>query len=422
MSYYVLADCNNFYASCERLFDPGLEGKAVIVLSNNDGCVVARSQEAKKLGIKMGEPFFKIRTLCKHAGVKVFSSNYQLYGDLSERVMNVLSERAPEIEIYSIDEAFLKFPSTITPEEIINTCIDLKKTVKKWVGIPISLGIGPTKVLAKLANDLAKQDRDKGIFNLYDPMTQKELLQSCDVDKIWGVGAGLKIRLNRLGIYTVWQFREADPSMIRKKLGVVGERMLWELRGVCCLPLIEEASSKKSITCSRSFGKTVTKLSDLSEALSSHVTTACIKLREQGSCASAICVFTEAIIDPKAGTRSHHNRISTFSLPTHDTPHIITAAKECLKALFNPNAQYKKCGVILLDLVPTESIVPDFFLGSIDPQRTLLMNTVDAVNGHFGKNTLFYGATGIDRPWKMRSDVRSCHYTTSWDNLKIVLA
>jgi DNA polymerase V len=418
MSHFVLADCNNFYVSCERLFNPRLLGKPVIVLSNNDGCVVARSQEAKKLGIQMGEPYFKIRDFCSRMKVIVFSSNYQLYGDLSDRVMDILSVQAPEVEIYSIDEAFLKFPESWTPDALFSHCLNLRRIVNKWVGIPISLGIAPTKTLAKVANDWVKKNQDIGVFDLSPPDVRREILQNCPVEDVWGIGSRLKERLHRIGVFTAWQFQSCEPELIRQKMGVTGERMLWELRGLSCLELNPPAP-KKSITTSRSFGKIVTDFSELSYALSTFVNTACVKLRSQGSFATALCVYLEAIDDAKAGTRRYFKMAASLPYPSNDTSLMITSAKSCLKKLFDPKERYKKCGVILLDLVPEAE--PDFFLGAQDPKRQAIMSMMDAVNEQRGKNALFFGAMGVTRGWKMRSDQTSRRYTTDWNGLALVL-
>lgn len=419
MSHFVLADCNNFYASCERLFNPKLDGIPLIVLSNNDGCVVARSQEAKKIGIKMGQPYFQIKDFCIFHKVAVYSSNYRLYGDLSARVMNILSEASPDIEIYSIDEAFMKYPASIPAELMLTTCTELRKKIKKWVGLPISLGIAPTKTLAKIANDLAKKNQT-GIFDLSSSFIQKEVLQNYPIGDVWGIGSRLSTRLRSIGIYTAWEFKEMQPSIIRKKMGVVGERMLWELRGVSCLQL-EESKAKKSITTSRSFGKIVIEKEEIEEALATFVSTACVKLRAQGSCANAICVFLEAL-DGNLGMRRQFSMTRPFAFPTSDTPQIISTAKQILSKIFVDKERYKKCGIILLDLVEKDLVIPDLFLGNFDPKRITLMQTVDHVNARFGKNMVFFGALGTNPQWKMRSDRRSQYNTTEWSALPIVRA
>lgn len=417
MSHFVLADCNNFYASCERLFNPKLEGVPLIVLSNNDGCVVARSQEAKKIGIKMGQPYFQIKDFCSRHRVAVYSSNYRLYGDLSERVMNILSEASSDIEIYSIDEAFLQYSASLPIDLIFSKCIELRKKVKKWVGLPISLGIAPTKTLAKIANDLAKKNQ-MGVFSLSSPTIQKEVLQDYPVEDIWGIGSRLSAQLRSIGILTAWEFKEMDPSIIRKKMGVTGERILWELRGLSCLKL-EEPKEKKSITKSRSFGKIVTERKEIEEALATFVSTACIKLRAQGSCANGISVFIESL-NGELSTRRQYSMVKTFAFPTSDTPQMISAAKLILSKIFVEKERYKKCGIILLDLVAKELVIPDLFLGGFDPKRATLMRTVDSVNARFGKNTVFFAAIGTNPQWKMRSDRRSQYNTTEWNALPIV--
>jgi DNA polymerase V len=422
MDYFVLVDCNNFYVSCERLFNPRLEARAVIVLSNNDGCVVARSREAKQLGIPMGAPFFKIRDVCRHQNILVYSSNYALYGDLSQRVMQILTEMSPEIQIYSIDEAFLKFSGSTPPEEMRAHCVSIRKKIKKWVGIPTSIGIAPTKTLAKVANDLAKKDTVHGVFDLSSPEVQLKILKDYPIEEVWGIGSRLKVKLQSWGIYTAGEFREADPVFIRRKLGVVGERMLWELRGISCLPLELERAPKQSITCSRSFGQAVTEQEGLEEALATYMASACVRLREEGSCAQALCVFVEAYLDAKAGTRQTFSTAIDLPFPTHDTPVLIHIAKQCLKKIFRVGHRYKKCGVILLDLIAQERIAPDLFTGNVDPKRERVAGIVDALNAHLGKNTLFYGAMGIDPSWKMRSQKRSSGFTSAWETLAKVKA
>ena len=420
MPYFILADCNNFFVSCERLFHPKLEGRPVIVLSSNDGCVVSRSQEAKKLGIKMGDPFFKVREFCDRMKVVVFSSNYKLYGDISQRVMEVLLSEAEEMEVYSVDEAFLRFSDSMRPEKMFDFCVELRRKVKQWVGIPISLGIASTKTLAKLSNDMAKKDRSIGVFDLTSPSLLKRVLQDYPVGDIWGIGPRLSERLHAIEIRTAWEFREMEPTFVRRKMGVVGERMLWELRGVSCLT-IDEPAPKKNICFSRSFGRVVTDPIELAEALSTYVSGACVKLREQKSYANAIIVFLEAVLDAKEGSRRHYGMTASFSQPTNDTPQIITAAKHCLEKMVLKNERYKKCGIMLLDLISEELVVPDLFSGFSSLKRRKLMDVVDSLNVYYGKNTLFYGASGINRQWKTRADKCSQPYT-EWKGLVTAFA
>jgi len=416
MTYYVLVDCNNFYVSCERLFNPKLENKPVIVLSNNDGCVVARSNEAKKLDIKMGEPFFKIQSFCESSNVFVFSSNYSLYGDLSRRVMNILLSESVEMEIYSIDEAFLKYPNPPSASELFFNCIDLKNKAEKWVGIPLSFGIASTKTLAKIANDVAKKECKRGILNFTCNELIEEVLKTYPISDVWGIGKGFVQRLKLMGIFTAWDFKECNPSMIRKKMGVVGERILWELRGVSCLPLSLNIA-KKSISSSRSFGKIVTSQAEIGEALSCFVSKAAASLRAQKSSASAICVYLEFFLDKKNNAKQTISSIKKFLVPTSYTPHIIREAKAVLKKIYVENVEYKKCGIVLLDLVDDKNVALDLFLKRESHNNCHLMSTVDSINFVYGKDKLFFGATGIDRKWKMNKDRSSPYSTTSWECL-----
>lgn len=416
---FVLIDCNNFFVSCERLFNPQLEGKPVIVLSSNDGCVVARSQEAKDLGIKMGEPYFTIQALCERCHVEVFSSNFSLYGNLSARVMSMLRDFCADIEIYSIDEAFLSFPDSEPIASLIAASSALRRKVKQWTGIPISIGIAPTKTLAKVANYQAKKKRATGICSLTTLQEQTKTLHSLPVEEVWGIGSRTTKALHPMGIRTAQEYRDADPLMIRNKFGVVGERILWELRGKDCLPL-SEAAPKQSITCSRSFGQIVTALEDLEEAIANHVFSASRKLREQNEYANALYVFFEFLTDKGKGLRGSHSSTVTFSQPTSDTGRMIAAAKNALASLFQKELAYKKCGVILLNLVPEHSVHGDLFAPRPDPKRIQLAKTVDAINKQYGKETLTYAAMGTDHSWECRSQKRSNRFTSVWDELPIV--
>lgn len=416
-NYFVLVDCNNFYVSCERVFNPGLEGKPVIVLSSNDGCVVSRSQEAKQLAIPMGAPFFKIRDLCRAQNVQVYSSNYELYGDISQRIMRILSDHCPDLEIYSIDEAFLTF--SMDPQELVSYCTWLKAKIKKWVGIPVSMGLSTTKTLAKMAAAIAKKNREIGLFDATAPSTQEEALKTFGIEEVWGIGRNLSAQLKALGIRTAFAFKNREPSFIRKQMGVVGERILLELSGISCLHL-EEPASKKSITCSRSFGMRVTQETDLAEAMATFVHTACVKLRDQKSVATAIHVYIESVVDILPGTRKQHSLIIPFPSPTNDTPVMIGLAKKAIKQLFHPGLIYKKCGVTLLDLMDETKIATDFLSEPINPKRQRAMRAMDTLNDRFGKNVIFYGAMGIRPRWKPTADQRSASYTSKWNDLPTV--
>jgi DNA polymerase V len=404
----VLADCNNFFVSCEKVFNPRLEGAPVVVLSSNDGCVVSRSNEAKKLGIKMGDPYFQIKEFCTRHGVAVFSSNFMLYQDLSRRVMEILTAAQPNIQIYSVDEAFLEYPEN---EGIVSICKVLRKQVNDWVGIPISLGIAPTKTLAKVAGNLAKKS-DSGVFDIRDPEVQREVLAKYAIGEVWGIGSRLAKVLKEMGIHNALDFREMDPPIVRKKMGVIGERLLWELRGLSCNHL-EERKPKKSITVSRSFGAVITDQETLAEALATFAAAASEKLRKQGSKAAELSIFLGDGAEIESSEES-------FYQPTSDTSQIIAMAKLLLARIFTPTKRYKKCGVLLAGLILEDAAPSDLFAPKTNPKRKALMNTIDTLNGRFGKNRLFFAAAGVNPTWGPRKDELSSHNTTEWDALPVV--
>ena len=422
MKYCSLVDCNNFYVSCERLFNPALEGRPVIILSNNDGCVVARSLEAKRLGIAMGEPYYQVSRLCSDRDVVVYSSNYQLYGDLSRRVMATLATIVPEPEVYSIDEAFLWFPEGMSVRDVADQCVRAKERILQWVGIPTSIGIAPTKTLAKLATKLAKS-RSSGIAVVALPSNREwePVLKTTPVRELWGVGSGLEKQFHSLGIRSAWDLYESDPLRIKCRAGVVGERLLWELHGVPCLPFARE-EKRKSITRSRSFAEAITDLKDLSDALATHISAACEELRVEGSCAHAMSLFASTAIDPITKERKSYGTTLSFPVPTNETPYAIGLAARTVHRWAKQGLRYKKCGVVMLDLIPEQQVAPDLFHEGPTEKRREILHVVDAINTRFGKNTLFYGATGLSHRWQMRCDHRSRRYTTCWDELAVVHA
>jgi len=413
---FLLVDCNNFYVSCERLFNPKLEGRPVIVLSNNDGCVVARSQEAKKLGVQMGEPFFQVRERCKAWGVIVYSSNYALYGNLSSRVMEILKTFSPDVEIYSIDEAFLRFDAEMPLEAVAS---EIRKRVRQWVGIPVSIGIGPTKTLAKAANKIAKSG--SSIFDLRSRPVQEEMLHKLVPRDIWGVGRSTAETLQTLGIYTARDFRDAATTLIRRQLGVVGERTQLELQGISCLPL-EEATSPQSICRSRSFPHVITDIGIIAEALATHASCVAERLREERCVTSAISVFLEAMRKPSERTRDYFSVAAALPSPTYDTTQLIRAAKQGLERIFRSEMRYKKCGVVALDVAAERDVELDLFTERVDPRRKRLLETMDVVNQGAGKRILTFAATGVGRAWEMRSEKRSPRYMSSWRELAMVMA
>jgi DNA polymerase V len=412
---FALVDCNNFYASCERVFNPRLSNRPIVVLSNNDGCIVARSNEVKALGIPMGVPFFKQKTVLKKHDVAVFSSNYQLYGDMSKRVMDSLRLFCPDMEVYSIDEAFLRLDH-LQPRNLNEYCKIIRAKVLQWTGIPVSIGIGPTKVLAKVANHVAKKQTDDGVFDIRSRDAQDRILKALEVKKLWGIARRSAERLAGLGITTASELRDASPTMIRKRLSVVGERILRELKGQSCIDL-EDIQPKKNIMSSKSFGEPLTTKESMAEALSNYAARACEKLRKQKSRAQAVYVFVQTN-NFKETDKQYSNSITcTLAIPTSDTRIIISAAKYCLSKIYKPGFRYKKAGIMLLDLIPESLEQRNLFTETNHHPGDHLMNVLDRINDNHGPDTLFIGAQGVAREWKMRCGSRSPRYTTQWDEL-----
>jgi DNA polymerase V len=414
MTIYALVDCNNFYASCEKVFNPSLANQPVIVLSNNDGCVVARSQEVKDLGIPMGQPVFKIKNLIEKHKIKVFSSNYELYGDMSHRVMTVLGNFATELEIYSIDEAFLHLAGFIKPME---HCQQIKKIIQQWTGLPVSIGIGNTKTLAKVANHYAKKNK-LGVFDL-TIINVDNLLKNIPVLEIWGIGAQSTKLLNSYGIRTALDLKNAEDNFIRKNLKVTGLRTVYELRGIPCITLEEQPQPRKNITCSRSFGKKITSLAELQQAVAQYVSIAAEKLRTMHLITRKIFIF---INTNPFGKDPYYANATTISLPvaTSNTLEIIKASVKAVEKIYKDGYFYKKAGVIFLDLLSETSIQLNMF-SSVSQERTRqLMRTIDDINSWATKELIYSAAIGKNRDWHMSRRLKSPAYTTRWDDLPIV--
>jgi DNA polymerase V len=424
MSIFALVDCNNFFASCERVFNPALEKKPVVVLSNNDGCVIARSNEAKALGVPMGKPYYQCRDICREHGVYVFSSNYYLYGDMSDRVMSALNHFCPDMEVYSIDEAFLQLDG-FAHVDIHAYMQHVRAKIKQWTGIPVSIGIGPTKVLAKAANHIAKKNRDLGVFSLCDPDLQNAVLSNFKVEDIWGIGYQSSMKLNDLGIKTAKHFRDSDPKFIRKNFSVMGERLLQELRGVSCLSLAAFSEPSKNIRSSRSFGHYLSSYDEIAEALAHYAARACEKMRAQGSKTQGIHVFLRSNRF-KADAHYFNKGINCcFEAPTNDSRLIIAQAKLGLKKIFQPGLEYKKTGIILLDLVAATLEQGDLFASlsphRVNPEKTdQLMTIIDHINKTYGQQGLFIAAQGTQRAWQGKSNLRTPRYSTHWEELATV--
>jgi DNA polymerase V len=416
---YVLFDCNQFYVSCERAFAPYLERQPVGVLSNNDGCLVALSTELKALGINRGTPSFQIREIVKGHKVHLFSSNYELYGDMSSRVMRIVASMSDDIEIYSIDEAFLLFQDMHSSFSVFDHARAIRKRVKKETSIPISVGIARTKTLAKIANMIAKKSKED-IFELHDTFQTEAILKKVAVGDIWGIGRQHTKRLNRYGIYTAYDFMTAPTYQIRKEMSINGERTQLELRGIPCLDMKSTISSPKSIICSRSFGKPVSNLSEMLESISLYASKAVKNLRKKNSVAKTITVFITT--NPFKDTRQYANVIHG-SLPDYSayTPDFINLATTLMQKIFRENYQYKKSGVMLTDMIPQNRIYPSLF--SIPygaDKRHSIMQVVDKVNEQYGKEKIFFASNGIKNSWQMRREMTSPRYTTRWDELLVV--
>jgi len=412
----ALVDCNNFYASCERVFNPKLWGVPVVVLSNNDGMIVARSNEAKALGIKMGEPLFKVQNLVKKYGVKVFSSNYVLYGDMSCRVMNCLSQYSPDVEIYSIDEAFLNLKG-FESRNLVKYGTDLRNTVKQWTGIPVSIGIAKTKTLAKLANHIAKKDpKFKGVLNIYYEDDVNEFLKRTEVSDIWGVGRQYTKLLNNHNIKTAYDFIQLDDNWIKKKMTVMGLRTAMELRGIPCITLETSPSPKKAIISSRSFSKLTSNKQDIRESVAFFTSIAAQKLRKQRSAASLLTVFLRT--NPFKDIPQYHNGVLVqLPLPTDSTSEMISYAMKGVEQIFRWGFQYQKVGVMLAGIVPRDRNQYILFDREDRERMDKINDVIDEINKEMGAWTISFAATGTNRNWKTRADMKSPRYTTNWEEL-----
>jgi len=420
---YALVDCNNFYVSCERVFNPRLEGRPVVVLSNNDGCVVARSNEAKRLGIRMGQPAFQSRDLFRNHNVAVYSSNYALYGDMSQRIMHTLSQFASDQEVYSIDESFLCFPEE-SPELLISFARHIRRVVRRWTGLPVSVGLARTKTLAKVANCIAKKNPvHEGVFSLADHPDVEGVLSGVDVEDVWGVGPRHASMLRRHGVLNALQLRNAHDIWIRKSMTVMGLRTVMELRGVSCIPLESAPVPRKGIMSSGSFGRPVESLGELKEALAAYVTSAAEKLRGQNSAASVVHVFL--LTNRFKEDEPQYNNAATAALPLASsyTPDLIRCAHERLEAIYRPGYRYKKIGVFLAEIVPRDSVQLSLLASEYPHERNrVLMDMVDRINARWGDDAVGYAACGVNRDWRMRRELLSPRYTTQWSEIPVVLS
>ena len=419
----ALVDCNNFYVSCERVFNPALEGRPVGVLSNNDGCIVARSNELKALGVEMGTARHLLSPALRRQ-VVLLSSNYALYGDMSQRVNEVLAGFSPHIEVYSIDESFVGFQG-FDPDTLEERGSKLRTTVKQWTGIPVSVGFAPTRVLAKVANHMAKKHphfKESGVCTLKaDSLMSQRVLEQWPVTELWGIAWRTGERLKKLGIESAWQLRQADPKHIRRHFSVVQERIVWELRGQAAITLDDMTQPKQQLMVSRSFGRLTNDLSDVCEALRHHTARAGEKMRKQASVTSGVMVFISTN-SFRSDLPQYRNRIVvSLPRPSDDSRALIAAAMQGLRHLWRKGYHYHKAGVMLLDLSPkanrqltlTES--PQTEAEALRSER--LMATVDQLNRELGKGTVQLGLPRQNNAWTLRSEHRTPRYTTNWKEL-----
>jgi len=410
---FALVDCNNFYASCERVFAPQLAEKPIVVLSNNDGCVVARSNEAKALGIGMGVAAFKVADIIEKNNVEVFSSNYTLYADMSSRVMETLSNFSPDIEVYSIDEAFLNLAGFAC--SLTDYGRKILKTVKQWTGMPVSIGIAHTKTLAKIAGRIAKRSaKADGVLDLADSPYLNRALAQTPVGKVWGVGLKTAMKLKRVGIKTALALRDADINRVRRKFGVVGARTVYELRGIGCYPLEQNPPTRKSIVVSRIFGEPIELLGQLKEATANYVSKAGEKLRQEGLAAGVMTVYVTTSRFIK--NRYYNSQTIEFPVATNDTMELICYASRCVEQLYRTGFKFKKSGIILNGLVSENQVQGNLFDNTDREKSRRLMQTIDTINTR-GDSPIRWAAEGLNQPWKTRFNRRSLRYTTCWDEL-----
>lgn len=428
----ALLDGNNFYASCERVFQPRLVGRPVVVLSNNDGCAIARSDEAKALGIKMGAPWFQIRHLEEEAGLTALSANFALYGDMSNRMMSLAAGLGHRQEVYSIDECFVDLEGI--PGDLVQRARKIRARIHRWIGIPTCIGIAPTKTLAKLANHIAKSaERKPGSYPAHHAQVchlgavsdseRITLLQGTEVGDIWGVGRKLSAQLNQAGIYTAHDLAKADPATIQRRWSIVLAKTVRELNGTPCLTLDDIPPDKQQIACTRSFGRPVTELSDLLEAITEFTSRAAEKLRRQNSQAGQLMAFIRT--SPFRQNDKQHSAYRTIPLPSpsSDSAHLTELACAIVRHIYKPGHRYAKAGVMLMDLQNADTEQLSLELGSEEPEtRTRLMQALDSINSKWGRGTLHLasaGTAGKHRAWETKQERKTAGFTTDWALLPV---
>jgi len=423
--FKAIVDCNSFYCSCERVFRPDIWNKPVVVLSNNDGCIISRTDEAKKLGVEMAGPYFKAKPLIEQFGIETFSSNYNLYGDMSWRVMETLRKLVgrENVEVYSVDEAFLDLNEALQ-SDLHDIAMNIRKTVEQWTGVAVSVGVAPTKVLAKVANHEAKKNKDTtNCVTVLDTKEKiNETLCRTPVQEIWGVGRQYADKLRKFGIDDAYMLSKMPEEWGRKNLGgVVGIRLIKELRGEPVIDMEDELDEKKMIATTRMFGTPVTELKDIKEAVATYTSRAAEKLRRQQSAASVISVFVVPKEIPKPGEHFRHGpMISAHTILSHATSltnELIKSAMKLTEQVFKKGELYKKAGVMLSGLVSDESIQGNLFVSNTKNVSRLLMDLIDNINFSMRDDALKFAASGMEKNWKMRQELRSPRYTTRWNEL-----
>ncbi len=423
----AIVDCNSFYCSCERVFRPDLQNKPVVVLSNNDGCIISRSDEAKTLGVEMAGPYFKAKPIIEKNNVATFSSNYNLYGDMSRRVMDTLRMIAGDtnVEVYSVDEAFLDV-KMIEKKLLDKYAMQMRETVEQWTGVSVSVGIAPTKTLAKIANHFAKKNKKATgcVYTLTDINDIRNVLKITSVKEIWGVGRAYADKLLNWGITNGWELRTMPEEWAHKHMGgVVGVRLIKELKGISCIGMEEELVEKKMIATTRMFGRNVTKLNDIKEALATYTSRAAEKLRRQNCAASGISIFVVAKEESYSAGFNRGATISaydTLPVPTSVTNELIAPAIRLAEQIFRQGKEYKKAGVILTGIVPDKAIQSNLFVEPTENSKRFLMDVLDNINFSMRDDAIKFAAAGVNTDWKMRREFRSPRYTSRWEELREV--
>jgi DNA polymerase V len=423
----AIVDCNSFYCSCERVFRPDLKNRPVVVLSNNDGCIISRSDEAKALGVEMAGAYFKAKHLIEKHNVATFSSNYNLYGDMSRRVMDTLKMLVGEnnVEVYSVDECFLDV-SMIDRNLLDDYALQMREIVEQWTGVSVSVGIAPTKTLAKIANHIAKKNKaaTKCVTTIIDEGDIREVLKKTSVKEIWGAGRAYAEKLMNWGITSAWDLCSMPEEWIHKHIGgIVGVRLVRELKGIQCIDMKEELKVKKMIATTRMFGKNVTELNDIKEAVATYTARAAEKLRRQKCAASMLSIFIVAKEESHSVNFSHGatlNTHTTLPFATSITNELIAPAMKLAEQIFEPGREYKKAGVMLSGIVPDTSIQSNLFKPPSENNKRFLMDALDNINFSMRDDVVKFASSGLSRDWKMRKEFRSPRYTSRWNELREV--